>query len=254
MIYTVRNDLEIYKKKEFESIFIEGINAKGKNLIIGCNCRHPCMNLNEFIDVFMLDLLQKMSKKDKAMMLMGDFNIDLLKYDTNTDSIAFLDSMNTNFLRPYITTPTRVSTYSETLIDNIFLNNTEDGLVSGNIISTISDQFAQVLLQKGIKRVKKKRNLFRHNFKTLDKTLFDFELRQTDWNTNLEIDKKEIDTSQYSFTRACSFIINKITRSLNIFFCKESKRCYYFSLTIYSIFAFQRLSSDWWPLMMTSGK
>ena len=100
------------------------------------------MNLNEFIDVFMLDLLQKMSKKDKAMMLMGDFNIDLLKYDTNTDSIAFLDSMNTNFLRPYITTPTRVSTYSETLIDNIFLNNTEDGLVSGNIISTISDQFA----------------------------------------------------------------------------------------------------------------
>ena len=148
------------------------------------------MNLHEFIDMFMLDLLQKIKKKDKAMMLIGDFNIDLLKYDTNTDSIAFLDSMNTNFLLPYITTPTRVSTYSKTLIDNIFLNNTEDGLISGNIISTISDQFAQVLLQKGIKRVKNKRNLFRHNFKTLDKTFFDFELRQTDWDTNLEIDKK----------------------------------------------------------------
>ena len=178
------------------------------------------------------------------MMLMGDFNIDLLKYDTNTDNIAFLDSMNTNFLLPYITTPTRVSAYSKTLIDNIFLNNTEDGLISGNIISTISDQFAQVLLQTGIKRVKNKRNLFRHNFKTLDKTFFDFELRQTDWNTNLEIDKKGIDTLKYSFTRAYSFIINKITRSLNILFCKESKRCYYFSFAIYSIFAFQRSSSE----------
>ena len=92
------------------------------------------MNLNEFIDVFMLDLLQKMSKKDKAMMLMGDFNIDLLKYDTNPDSIAFLDSVYINFYLPSITTPTRVTTHSKTLIDNSFLNNTEDGLISGNII------------------------------------------------------------------------------------------------------------------------
>ena len=30
-----------------------------------------------------------------------------------------------------------------------------------------------------------------------------------------------------------SFLINKITRSLNIFFCKESKRCYYFFFTKY---------------------
>ena len=29
---------------------------------------------------------------------MGDFNIDLLKYDTEKDSADFLDSMYTNFL------------------------------------------------------------------------------------------------------------------------------------------------------------
>ena len=34
--------------------------------------------------------------------------------------------------------------------------------------------------------------------------------------------------------------INKITRSLNIFFCKENKQCYHFSFTIYSAFTFQR--------------
>ena len=33
---------------------------------------------------------------------MGDLNIDLLKYDTNTDGPTFLDLMYTNILLPYI--------------------------------------------------------------------------------------------------------------------------------------------------------
>ena len=69
------------------------------------------MNHNGFIDVYILDLLQKISKEDKIM-LMGDFNSDLLKYDTNADSTAFLDSLYAKFFLPYTTTPTRVTTYS----------------------------------------------------------------------------------------------------------------------------------------------
>ena len=55
------------------------------------------------------------------------------------------------------------------------------------------------LLQKDIKVHKSKPNLFRHNFKNLNEALFDFQLRQTDWNTILEIDKKEIDSSFNNF-------------------------------------------------------
>ena len=153
---------------------MEGINLKGKNLIIGCIYRHPSMNPNEFIDVFMLDLPQEISKEEKTVMVMDDFNVDLLKYDTNADSIAFLDSMYTNFYLPSITTPTRVTTHSKTLIDNVFLNNTEDGLISGNIILTFSDHFPQFLLQKDIKIVKTKSKLLRCNFKNVDKALSDF--------------------------------------------------------------------------------
>ena len=89
--------LQYTKKKELESSFIEVVNLKGNNLIIRYIYRHPSMNPTEFIDVYMLDLLQKISKEDKTVMLMGDFNIDLLKYDTNAYSTAFLDSMYTNF-------------------------------------------------------------------------------------------------------------------------------------------------------------
>ena len=137
--------------KELESIFIEVINPKSKNFIIGCIYRHPSMKPIEFIDVYMSDLLQKISKEDKTIMIMADFTIDVLKYDTNTDSTAFLDSMYTNIFLPYITTPTRVTTHSKTLIDNAFSNNIKNGLISENIISTISDHFAQFILQKDIK-------------------------------------------------------------------------------------------------------
>ena len=118
--YLVRNDLKLYKKRELESVFIEIINPKGKNLIVVCIYRHPSMNPTEFIDSYLSELIQKLSSEEKTIMLMSDFNIDLLKYDTNKDSTMFLDIMYTNFLLPYIIIPTRVTTHFKTLIDNIF--------------------------------------------------------------------------------------------------------------------------------------
>ena len=82
---------------------------------------------------------------------MGDFNIDLLKYDHNTDSASFLGSLYSSFLLLYISAPSRVTTHSRTLIDNSFPSNIEDGLISCNIISTISDHYAQFLLRKNMK-------------------------------------------------------------------------------------------------------
>ena len=80
------------------------------------------MNPTEVIDVCMSDLLQKISREDKTLMLMSDFNISLLKYDANADITVFLDSVYTYtyFFLPYITTQTWVTTNSKTLIGNIF--------------------------------------------------------------------------------------------------------------------------------------
>ena len=43
-----------------------------------------------------------------------------LKYDHNTESASFLDSLYANFLLPYISTPSQVTTHSRTLIDFSF--------------------------------------------------------------------------------------------------------------------------------------
>ena len=42
--YIPRTDLVIEKEKELESLFIEIINSKGKNEIVGVIYRHPCMD------------------------------------------------------------------------------------------------------------------------------------------------------------------------------------------------------------------
>ena len=105
---------------------------------------------------------------------MGDFNIDLLKYDHNTDSASFLGSLYTNFFLLYISAPSRVTTHSRTLIDSIFPSNIEDGLISCNIISTISDHYAQFLLRKNMKiKQKETTDIYSHDFTNFNEVQFE---------------------------------------------------------------------------------
>ena len=71
MNYTIRGHLKIYKRKELYFIFIEVIKFKGRNLIIGCIYRHPSMNLTEFADIYISELLRKISKEDKKSCVYG---------------------------------------------------------------------------------------------------------------------------------------------------------------------------------------
>ena len=82
LTYKQRKDLtkQTYKSKELESIFIEIMYKKKKNVIIGCLYKHPCMPIDEFNDEFLLPLLEKASKENKKLILLGDFNINLLKH------------------------------------------------------------------------------------------------------------------------------------------------------------------------------
>ena len=71
----------IYKSAELESTFIEIINPKKSNILVGCIFSHSVMNLNEFNDYYLNELSHKLSSENKPVILLGDFNVDLLKYD-----------------------------------------------------------------------------------------------------------------------------------------------------------------------------
>ena len=73
-----REDLNMHKSKELESYFVEVINKKGKNDIIGTVYRHPCMDPGEFIDHYVKPLNDQLSSENKRIFVAGDFNLDLL--------------------------------------------------------------------------------------------------------------------------------------------------------------------------------
>ena len=77
---------------------------------------------------------------------MGDFNIDLLQYDSHNPTNVFINSLISHSFLPYIHQPTRVTDHSDTIIDNIFSNITEYETMSENITTMVADHFAQFLL------------------------------------------------------------------------------------------------------------
>ena len=148
-------------------------NHKRKNVIVGCIYRHPGMDPAEFNDLY-LQNLNTLAFKNKDIFLRGDFNINILQYDNNKDSQEFLDKMHSNFLLPYISSPSRVTPRSQTLIDNIFSNKIEEESFSGNITTTVSDHCTQFLLLKNnnLPKGKKERKLIQ-DYRKIDKKNFE---------------------------------------------------------------------------------
>ena len=72
----------MYKSKILESTFTEIINTNNKNIVVGCVYRHPSMDANEFNEHYLSIFNEKfLLKKNKEIILMGNFNINLLRYN-----------------------------------------------------------------------------------------------------------------------------------------------------------------------------
>ena len=80
------------------------------------------------------------------VVLIGDFNADLLKYDHDDEVADFLDATYSKLLLPNISGQTGITSTSETLIDNIFTNNYDKTFMSGNLVTTLSDHLGQILI------------------------------------------------------------------------------------------------------------
>ena len=59
-------------------------------MVVGCIYRHPCMQYSEFNDEYLKPLSEKLITKKKEVILLGNFNIDLLKCDSNKNVSDFL--------------------------------------------------------------------------------------------------------------------------------------------------------------------
>ena len=150
-------------------------------MVAGCICKHPKQTISDFLNNHLLPLLEKLSHEDKQILIMGDFNINLLNYD-DKNTANFLDTMFSYSYLPFINTLTRVTGHSKTLIDNIFYNKSMLNITAGNISSAISDHLIQFLIEPSSSNAKLEQTCkLQRCYKNFDKAKFKNDLHKISW-------------------------------------------------------------------------
>jgi hypothetical protein len=191
-----------------ETMFVEIKNNSKKNLIIGCIYRHHTP-IPLFRSTYLDKTLNQITKSKKTCALLGDFNIDLIKYGNHAEISSFYDQISSHGFRPLILQPTRITSTSATLIDNIFINDLSCTSKGGNITTSISDhliQFSQIDLFDSPPHIKKS-DKSKRNWRIFNKREFAEELGNTNWD-DLNDPNDDTDTT---FTK----FYNKTTKLLD---------------------------------------
>ena len=103
---------------------------------IGCIYRPPDGDTQTFMESY-ANIIQYLSSTE--CYICGDFNIDLRSKSLLSEQ--FLNMNISSCFTPIITKPTRSQGRSNTLIDNIFINNYSSIKETGIVLSDISDHY-----------------------------------------------------------------------------------------------------------------
>jgi hypothetical protein len=130
----------------WDGLFIEIYEKNAnmaKKLIIGNIYRPPRNNVDNyrnFIDEIN-EIMSNLQRSRSEIVIVGDFNLDLLKMNSNIHIKEFFECMLSNGFVPKITFPTRLSNRHGSLIDNIFvkLSNDYSEATAGILWENLSD-------------------------------------------------------------------------------------------------------------------
>ena len=177
--YTVQDDLS-KSSKEFESLWIEIHNDSHKNILCAVNYRHPNANPDIFIN-YIDSSIDKIQREGKLCVILGDFNLDLLKFETHPVTDKFMNILGTHFFLPHILLPTRITHHLETLINNIFFNSIEHFTVSGNLVYDLTDHLPNFIIVKKISSLPAKVKLYKRNYSSFDEIAIVNDILAIDW-------------------------------------------------------------------------
>ena len=109
-----------------------------KDLVLAAIYRQPNKDNFELFQKELKKLLQAVDKSKNELVIAGDFNLDLLKYESHAPTASYLDSLTERRLLPRIVRPTRIKKQSATLIDHIFTQDNDNTVLSGIIDTEIA--------------------------------------------------------------------------------------------------------------------
>ena len=168
------------------------------------------MDVTDFKSNYFSQIFEIVSKEQKQVFLLGDFNINLLNYNDHQPTNDFLDSLASNSFIPYILHPTRITNHSKTLIDNIFSNFISPDIISGNITATISDHLPQFSFVPNIlsNPSTQKSNYYERDWSKFKQENFILDYFDKDWADVLQIDQQNVNLSLDSFLNNLNSILD----------------------------------------------
>ena len=155
------------------------------------------MDLTDFNCNYLNKLLENISKEQKSVFLLGGFNVNLLNYNEHNQTNEFLDSLASNSFIPLILQATRITSHSNTRIDNIFSNVIDPDIISGNLTDTISDHLPQFsIIPNMFSNISgNKSNIYERDWSKFDQENFILDYFSVDWEDLLKTDELNADNS-----------------------------------------------------------
>ena len=151
-------------KCDYESMFIS-FKFQKNEFIIGGIYRHPNGNMKHFVDDLERTLMTINGKT--SCIPAGDINIDIIKFE-NEGTMNYLTTLFSYRFLPYITLPSRITNFSATCIDHIFVRIADnkrikpDDIASGLLFNDITDHLpCFISIKCGIHNTKMSRPLTR---------------------------------------------------------------------------------------------
>ena len=156
-------------QSEFEALWLEIISPNKDNILVGVTYRHSKQKDKGFLQ-FLSNTLKKVKKENKKIILTGNFNLNLLKFDKNKEINEFLDNLTAKGFTPHVLGPTRITENEQaSLIDIFFIDFHHMQCTSGNILEKMSDHLPNFLtIEKLNYHIKKYDKPYKRDYTNFD--------------------------------------------------------------------------------------
>ena len=131
---------------EFQFIKLKNCKGHRKTAILGNVYRSPApSNKAKNFNILFEKILQKLNTNryaNKIKYIVGDFNQDLIKHDSDDDCQNLIDIAHGNGFVQIVSRPTRITEHSATLIDHVYTNSIDSTLSCNILTLDLSDHLA----------------------------------------------------------------------------------------------------------------
>ena len=145
LLFKLRKDLTC-SDEDVEILTIELLRQNEKNMLLS-NIYRPPKGTIVYYQERIAKHLHEVNREGKSIYIAGDFNLNLLDYETEVKVRDFVNLMCEYLLLPSINKPTRIALNKSSCIDNIFVPYShQQELYAGVITEKISDHLPQFLI------------------------------------------------------------------------------------------------------------